>query len=495
MRRAPDGEGTPERTDEKELRQGEERYQTFIEQSTEGIWRFELQDPVAVDLSEDAQIERFYRHAYLAECNYAMARMYGFSRPEEIVGARLGDLLPRSVPENVEYLRAFIRSGYRLTDAESQEVNRHGDTNYFSNNLTGIIEEGSLVRAWGTQRDITERKQDEETRARLAAIVESSDDAIIGKTLDGIITSWNLGAQKIYGYVAEEVLGKPITILVPPERLDEIPQILQSIGQGEAIDHYETKRIAKDGRLLDVSLTISPIKDSAGNIVGASTVARNVTERKRAEEALREVREAERSKIARDLHDGPLQDLTYALAEAQLTRMLSKDQQLNARLEQEIAALKRAGQGLRSAVYDLRLEESAQRSVVSSVEDLVDLNRTMGQGRYEVELIVEEGFPHTLPGRLGTELVRIIQEALNNARRHSEAKNIRVVLGLEGNVCWAEVEDDGRGFEPSSPRRGVGTSSMRERAEAFGGEVEVKSEPGKGTRVQVRLPFRQDQEE
>jgi PAS domain S-box-containing protein len=230
-----------------------------------------------VDLSEDAQIERFYRHAYLAECNYAMARMYGFSRPEEIVGARLGDLLPRSVPENVEYLRAFIRSGYRLTDAESQEVNRHGDTKYFSNNLTGIIEEGSLVRAWGTQRDITERKQDEETRARLAAIVESSDDAIIGKTLDGIITSWNLGAQKIYGYVAEEVLGKPITILVPPERLDEIPYILQSIGQDEAIDHYETKRIAKDGRLLDVSLTISPIKDSAGNIVGASTVARNVT--------------------------------------------------------------------------------------------------------------------------------------------------------------------------------------------------------------------------
>ena len=229
--------------------------------------------------------------------------------------------------------------------------------------------------------------------------------------------------------------------------------------------------------------------------MGASTVARNVTERKRAEEALREVREAERSKIARDLHDGPLQDLTYALAEAQLTRMLSKDQQLNARLEQEIASLKRAGQGLRSAVYDLRLEESAQRSLVSSVEDLVDLNRTMGQGRYEGELIVEEGFPHTLPGRLGTELVRIIQEALNNARRHSEAKNIRVVLGFEGHVCWAEVEDDGRGFEPNSPRRGVGTSSMRERAEAFGGEVEVKSEPGKGTRVQVRLPFRQDQEE
>src|ERR671926_478487 len=260
------------------LRESEERYERFIEQSTEGIWRFD-------------------RHAYLAECNYAMARMYGFSRPEELVGVRLGDLLPRSVPENVEYLRAFIRSGYRLTDAESQEVDRYGETKYFSNNLTGIVEEGFLVRAWGTQRDITERKQAEEVRARLAAIVESSDDVIIGKTLDGIITSWNLGAQKIYGYSSEEVVGKPINILVPPDRPDEIPRIMEKLRRGEAIDHYETVRITKDRRLLDVSLTISPIKDSSGNIVGASTIARDITERKRTEEALREVREAERSRI------------------------------------------------------------------------------------------------------------------------------------------------------------------------------------------------------
>ena len=217
--------------------------------------------------------------------------------------------------------------------------------------------------------------------------------------------------------------------------------------------------------------------------------------RKRAEEALREVREAERSRIARDLHDGVLQDLIYALGEAQLIRTLSEDQQLHERLDQEIAALKRATQGLRSAVYDLRLEESAQRSLVSSVEDLVDLSRTMGQGRYEVELVVEQGFPCTLSGRLGTELVRIIQEALSNARRHSQAKNIRVVLGVEGNDCLAEVEDDGRGFEPDSSRRGVGMSSMRERAEALGGDVEVESEPGKGTRVRARLPLRHDREE
>ena len=241
-----------------------------------------------INLAPNEQIERFYRHCYLAECNNVMARMYGYSRAEEIVGARLNDLLSSSIPENIQYLRDFVLSGYRLTDAESQEVDRYGRTKYFLNDLTGIVENECLLRVWGTQRDITERKQAEEVRARLAAIVESSEDAIIAKTLDGIITDWNRGAKKIYGYSAQEVLGKPINILVPPDRPNEIPMILERLRRGEAIEHYETVRVAKDGRRLDISLTISPIRNSAGKIVGASTIARNITERKRAEEALKE---------------------------------------------------------------------------------------------------------------------------------------------------------------------------------------------------------------
>src|SRR5918912_784895 len=134
--------------------------------------------------------------------------------------------------------------------------------------------------------DITERKRAEEVHARLASIVESSEDAIIGKTLEGTITNWNRGAQNIYGYSAEEVVGKPINILVPPDRPNEIPKILERLRHGESIDNYETVRVTKDGRRLDISLTISPIKDSSGNIVGASTIARDITERKRAEKAI-----------------------------------------------------------------------------------------------------------------------------------------------------------------------------------------------------------------
>ena len=140
-------------------------------------------------------------------------------------------------------------------------------------------------------QDITERKLGEEERARFAAIVKSSDDAIIGKTLGGIITSWNKGAERLYGYSADEAVGQPISMLVPPERRDEIPSILESIRRGEKVDHFETVRVTKDGTRLDISLTVSPIREYEGNIIGASAIARDITEHKLAEEALRESEE------------------------------------------------------------------------------------------------------------------------------------------------------------------------------------------------------------
>jgi len=135
--------------------------------------------------------------------------------------------------------------------------------------------------------DITERQQAEEAKFRLAAVVESSDDAILSKTLEGIITSWNAGAKRMYGYTAAETIGKSVTILIPPHLMDEEPAIIERLKRGERIEHYETVRMRKDGTLLDVALTVSPIKDASGKIIGASKIARDITERKRSEEALR----------------------------------------------------------------------------------------------------------------------------------------------------------------------------------------------------------------
>jgi PAS domain S-box-containing protein len=154
------------KSDERTLRQGEERYRAFVEGSSEGIWRFELEEPIDIELPEDEQIERMYRYGYLAELNLSMARMYGFDSIEPLLGARLGDLLVRADPMNIDYLKAFIRSGYRLVDAESSEVDRFGAPKYFLNNLIGVVEGDRLTRAWGTQRDISDRRRMEEDLRR-----------------------------------------------------------------------------------------------------------------------------------------------------------------------------------------------------------------------------------------------------------------------------------------------------------------------------------------
>lgn len=218
-------------------------------------------------------------------------------------------------------------------------------------------------------------------------------------------------------------------------------------------------------------------------------VARDITERKRAKEALQKVREAERNRIARDLHDGALQDLTYALAEAQIVQMLSEDPSLIDRLDQEIEALRRTERGLREAVYDLRPVESNNRALPEMLESLVEESRRMSPG-CDIRLEVEEGFNSAPLGEGVTELLRIVQEALTNARKHARARHVLVTLRTESDWLVAEVSDDGLGFTPGPTRAGVGLKSMRERAAALGGELEVESEPGKGTRVRFLAPLR-----
>ena len=179
---------------------------------------------------------------------------------------------------------------------------------------------GKIIGAINVFWDVTEWKLAEQANARLIALVESSEDAIISKDLNGIVISWNQAAERIFGYTAEEVIGKSITLLIPPERYDEEPSILERIRRGERVEHYETVRQRKDGSLLDISLTVSPIRNAAGNIVGASTIAREITRRKQMEAALHASEEqlAAELRAMQDLHSLTTQllgarDMTTAL--------------------------------------------------------------------------------------------------------------------------------------------------------------------------------------
>jgi PAS domain S-box-containing protein len=154
------------------LRKSEQRYSAFIHNSSEAIWCFELEEPVPADWPAAQQIDAFYRLSYLAECNDAMARLYGYERAEEVRGMRLGELMPKSDPENVAYLEAFIAAGHQLINAESIEVARDGSKKYLLNSLRAVIENGAILRAWGTSRDITDRRRAEEERKRYIAEIE-----------------------------------------------------------------------------------------------------------------------------------------------------------------------------------------------------------------------------------------------------------------------------------------------------------------------------------
>jgi PAS domain S-box-containing protein len=278
----------------------------------------------------------------IQEFNPAAQKIFGYNRTE-VLGKEMSQfIIPPSLREqHRRRLKKYLATGEGPVLGKRLEVKAmRADGTEFPVELTITpITGGEQPSFTGFLRDITERKRMEETRAELSAIVESSDDAIIGKTLDGIITSWNEGARKIYDYTADEVVGHPISILIPPDLKNELPDILNRLRRGESINHFETTRLRKDGQRLTVSLTVSPIRDSMGNIEGASTIARDITARKLAEEtlyknAVRTQALAELSRALAAVHldyqavlDATARSITEFIGDACAIRLVSDNEQ------------------------------------------------------------------------------------------------------------------------------------------------------------------------
>jgi PAS domain S-box-containing protein len=253
----------------------------------------------------------------ISDVNAATVRVTGYPR-DELIGTDFSRYFTEPEKARAGYEKVF-RDG-SVMDYELGIRHKDGHVTPVMYNATVYRDEsGGVAGVFAAARDVTERKRAEGEHLRLAAIVEHSDDAIIGKSLDGIILSWNAGAERIYGYSATEAIGQHISMLVPSHQIDDIDYILEKIRGGEPVLHYETVRRNKEGKDLQVSLTVSPIKDVRGNLIGTSTIARDVTERKRAEETIRRANAYNRSLIEASLDplvtinpDGKISDVNAA---------------------------------------------------------------------------------------------------------------------------------------------------------------------------------------
>ena len=238
-----------------------------------------------VQSSEDAIISKNL-DGIVTSWNPAAARIFGY-RPEEMIGQSILKLIPPHLHHQEPFILGKLRAGEQIAHFETERVSKEGRRVFVLLTISPVRDaSGIVIGVSKIARDITDQKQMEIARSRLAAIVESADDAILSKDLNGIITSWNGAATRTFGYTEEEMVGASILTLVPQELHPEEAGILGKIRAGERIEHYETVRLTKDKRRLNVSLTISPLRDSSGAVVGASKVLRDITQRKRMEQSL-----------------------------------------------------------------------------------------------------------------------------------------------------------------------------------------------------------------
>jgi PAS domain S-box-containing protein len=262
--------------------------------------------------SSDDAIDSKTVDGVITSWNPAAERLYGYSA-DEIIGKNISMLSHPDRPEEMQEILEKIRGGQRVEHYETVRVRKDGRRISISLTVSPILDRrGNVVGVSSIARDITERAG--ATKTLLASIVNSSDDAIDSKTLDGIITSWNPAAEHMYGYSADEILGRNISILSHPDRPEEMDEILAKIRNGGRVEHYETVRVRKDGRTISISLTVSPILDDSGAIVGVSSISRDITERKRADEQLRAA-----SQYARSLIEASLDPLVTISPEGKIT--------------------------------------------------------------------------------------------------------------------------------------------------------------------------------
>jgi PAS domain S-box-containing protein len=478
----------------------------------EGILRAVIDNSTALIYIKDCEGKYLLINARCAEL---------FQIPQDaFIGKTDFDLFPKEIAQSFRDNDLAVLHRGEPIDLEETTPHEDGLHTYFSTKFPLRKPDGTIYAVAGISTDITDRKRAQVSMGRLAAIVESSDDAIVSKDLNSIITSWNRGAELLFGYKAHEVIGQPITILMPPDRVNEEPGILQRIRSGQLIDHYETIRRRKDGTHVNVSLTVSPIKDAAGNVVGASKIARDITDKIRAREEL-ERTVAERTAQLRDTvaeleafsysiaHDmrAPLRAMnTYSRfleedfagqlpgkGKDYLHRIASGASRLDALIQDVLNYSKIARAEMTLESVDI---EKLTREIIDSYPDLRDSNAI---------ILVQSPLPQVIGNPAA--LTQCISNLLSNAVKFVPPNTVpRVLVRGEnaGEFVRIWVEDNGIGISPEGQSRifhmfqrlnpanefegtGIGLTIVRKAIGRMGGKLGVESQLGAGSRFWFEL--------
>jgi two-component system cell cycle sensor histidine kinase/response regulator CckA len=522
---------TEHRRAEQALRESREQYRFFLQQTTEGVWRAQIDPPLPVDAPEQVQIEHCASHAYLIEVNDAMVRMYGCRDESELIGARFGSTFDMADPHTQEFFRAFIRAGYRTSDLESREFDHRGTPHRFVNHMVGIVQAGRLTGIWGTQRDVTERQEAEEAvraaRDHLKALVDASPLSIVGVDAVGVVLSWNRAAEDTFGWTAAEAIGHRL-INVPQDKQGEFEALLARVLGEHPFTSYETQRLRKDGSRIDVSISTAALHDARGRPIGSVAIYLDVTGRKRAEEQLQlsqeQFRQAQKMEAVGRLAGGIAHDFNNLLtailsySELALTDLRPADP-----IREDIEQIRQAG--LRAAELTKQLLAFSRRQLFQvrslSLNDVVIhtermLHPLMGDD-VEIRLGLSPTLPHTRAdaGQLEQVLLNLAVNARDAmpsggtltlttaAAEVSEAAAARWGHLVAGPYVTLTVQDTGTGMSPEVQERifepffttkgpgqgtGLGLSTVYGIVKQSGGHIFVSSEPGGGSTFTIYLP-------
>lgn len=422
----------------------------------------------------------------------ALQKSKGFEAARSAVLTKHGRELMREMRRLVDWMQGHQRALLMKWTAESQRAVCAATVANVVDMLLGMATVGLAYFLF--RREWRQRERADDASRRLAAMVESSDDAIVGETLDGIITSWNAGAERIYGYAAAEAIGQTIFMIFPPDAVAGSRRTLARVGRGERVEPFESRGIRKDGSRITVSISVSLVRDANGKAIGVSRISRDVTAQKLLQREVLDIAAREQQRIGQDLHDGTGQELTG------LT-MLASDlcEDLQALSLPQAGAAAKIVQGLEDALDHVRLLSKGLVPVVVDADGLMaalsDLAVRTGELSSKVcEFHCEE--PVCIAdNQVATQLFRLAQEAVTNVLRHAGALRIVIALRSVRHVVTLSVADDGQGLveEPVPLAAGSGLRIMRYRADLVGAKFEIRANRPRGTIVtctlaQQRLP-------